>query len=80
MVRVMVREMDGVTGQVVFEKNPNTRFSPASFVKMMTLYLAYDALKGGWVKPDQNVVISEKAWKMGGSSITAKLSVTDHER
>lgn len=61
--------MDGVTGQVVFEKYPGTRFSPASFVKMMTLYLAFNALKGGRAKPDQEVLVSEKAWKMGGSQM-----------
>lgn len=61
--------MDGVTGQVIFEKNPQTRLSPAGLAKVMTLYLAFDALKGGLVKPAQKVVISEKAWKMGGSQM-----------
>lgn len=61
--------MDGVTGQAVFEKNPETRLSPTSFVKMMTLYLAFDALKSGRVRPDQEVFVSEKTWKTGGSQM-----------
>jgi len=61
--------IDGVTGQAVFEKNSKARFSPASLVKTMTLYLAFDALKNGRTKPDQEVLVSEKAWKMGGSQM-----------
>ncbi|MFX0197788.1 MAG: D-alanyl-D-alanine carboxypeptidase family protein [Candidatus Hodarchaeota archaeon] len=65
--------MDGLTGQVIFEKNPEARLSPASFVKMMTLCLAFDALKSGRAKPDQEVLVSEKAWKMGGSQMFLKI-------
>jgi len=65
--------MDGVSGQVIFEKNPQKRLGPAGLVKVMTLYLAFDALKGGLVKSDQKVVVSEKAWKTGGSQMFLKV-------
>lgn len=65
--------MDGVTGQVLFEKNSDARYSPAGLAKMMTLYLAFDALKKGRAKPDQNILVSEKAWKMGGSQMFLKV-------
>ena len=55
--------MDGLTGQVLFEQNPNLKISPASFVKVMTLYLAFDALRAGQMKMDDMVTVSEKAWK-----------------
>jgi D-alanyl-D-alanine carboxypeptidase (penicillin-binding protein 5/6) len=61
--------MDGVTGQILFEKNAEKPFSPASLVKVMTLYLAFDAIKRGTVKFDQEEVISKKTWKMGGSQM-----------
>lgn len=61
--------MDGITGQILFQKNPAKRFSPASLVKIMTLYLAFDAIKRGSATLDQEVVVSEKAWKMGGSQM-----------
>ncbi len=61
--------MDGMTGQILFQKSPEKRFSPASLVKMMTLYLAFDAIKGGTVTFDQEIVVSEKAWKMGGAQM-----------
>jgi len=65
--------MDGVTGQVIFEKTPQKRLGPAGLAKVMTLYLAFDALKEGLVKPDQKVVVSEKAWKTGGSQMFLKV-------
>jgi len=61
--------MDGITGQILFQKNPEKRFSPASLAKMMTLYLAFDAIKRGDVTLDQEVVVSKNAWKMGGAQM-----------
>ena len=61
--------MDGMTGQILFKKNPEKQFPPASLIKMMTLYLAFDAIKRGNVNFDQEVVVSKRAWKMGGSQM-----------
>ncbi|MCK5554271.1 MAG: D-alanyl-D-alanine carboxypeptidase, partial [Deltaproteobacteria bacterium] len=61
--------MDGITGQIIFKKNPEKRFNPASLVKVMTLYLAFDAIKHGRVKFDQEETVSKRAWKMGGSQM-----------
>ncbi|NIS61584.1 MAG: D-alanyl-D-alanine carboxypeptidase [Proteobacteria bacterium] len=65
--------MDGTTGQILLKKNPEKQFSPASLVKMMTLYLAFDAIKRGTVKLDQEEVVSRKTWKMGGSQMFLKV-------
>ena len=61
--------MDGVTRQILFLKNPDKRFRPASLAKMMTLYLAFEAIKRGEAELDDEVTISKKAWKMGGSQM-----------
>ena len=61
--------MDGVTGQILLEKNPEERRSPASLTKVMTLHLAFDALKRGDIKLEQEETVSKKAWKMGGSQM-----------
>jgi len=55
--------MDGLTGQVLFEQSANQRISPASFVKVMTLYLIFDAIRAGKSKTDDMVTVSERAWK-----------------
>jgi len=61
--------IDAVSGQVIFEQNPQKEIPPASLVKIMTLYLVYDALKMGLVKPDDEVLISRKAWATKGSKM-----------
>jgi len=65
--------IDGLTGQVLYEQNPNIRIPPASFVKVMTLYLIYDALRAGQLKMDDRVTVSQKAWKMQGSKMFIKV-------
>jgi D-alanyl-D-alanine carboxypeptidase (penicillin-binding protein 5/6) len=65
--------MDGLTGQVLYEQHPNLKISPASFVKVMTLFLVYDAIRAGQLKMDERVTISEKAWKIKGSKMFVKV-------
>jgi D-alanyl-D-alanine carboxypeptidase (penicillin-binding protein 5/6) len=65
--------MDGLTGQVLYEQNPGLRIPPASFVKVMTLYLIYDAIRAGQIKTDDMVTVSEKAWRMQGSKMFIKV-------
>jgi len=55
--------MDGLTGQVLYEQNPDLRIAPASFVKVMTLYIVLDAIRAGQIKLDDMVTVSERAWK-----------------
>jgi D-alanyl-D-alanine carboxypeptidase (penicillin-binding protein 5/6) len=55
--------MDGLTGQILYEQKPDLRIAPASFVKVMTLYVILDAIRAGQMKLDDMVTVSEKAWK-----------------
>jgi D-alanyl-D-alanine carboxypeptidase (penicillin-binding protein 5/6) len=65
--------MDGLTGQVLYEQNPNVRIPPASFVKVMTLYVIYDAIRAGQLKMEDMVTVSERAWRMQGSKMFIKV-------
>lgn len=65
--------VDGLTGQVLYEQNPQLRIPPASFVKVMTLYIAFDALRAGQLKMDDMATVSEKAWKTQGSKMFIKV-------
>ncbi|MDI3323010.1 D-alanyl-D-alanine carboxypeptidase family protein [Pontibacterium granulatum] len=59
--------MDADTGKVIAQKNADTAFPPASLTKLMTSYvLDYELGKGNITKQDL-VLISEKAWRTGGS-------------
>jgi D-alanyl-D-alanine carboxypeptidase len=50
--------IDLESGKVLFEKNPEEDRAPASLVKLMTLYLAYDELRAGRVTRGDSVPIS----------------------
>ena len=65
--------IDALTGQVLYEQNPSVKIPPASFVKVMTLYLAYDALRAGQLKLEDMVTVSEKAWRIQGSKMFIKV-------
>jgi D-alanyl-D-alanine carboxypeptidase (penicillin-binding protein 5/6) len=65
--------MDALSGQVLYEQNPNLRIPPASFGKVLTLYLAFDALRTGQLKMDDMVTVSEKAWRTQGSKMFLKV-------
>ena len=65
--------MDGLTGQVLYEQNAQTQIAPASFVKLLTLYIAFDAIRAGQLKMDDLVTVSEKAWRIDGSKMFIKV-------
>ncbi|MCX7888647.1 MAG: D-alanyl-D-alanine carboxypeptidase [Rhodobacteraceae bacterium] len=53
--------MDARTGEVLYETNANTRLHPASLTKMMTLYIAFEAIERGEISLDTPVRISAHA-------------------
>ena len=59
--------IEASTGQVILEKNPAERRSPASITKIMTLLVIFDELAKGNVKLTDEVMTSEYAKSMGGS-------------
>jgi len=65
--------MDGLSGQILYEQDPHLRIPPASFVKVLTLYLVFDALRAGQLKMDDLVTVSEKAWRVQGSKMFIKV-------
>jgi serine-type D-Ala-D-Ala carboxypeptidase (penicillin-binding protein 5/6) len=72
--------MDALTGQVLYEQNPEVRIPPASFVKVMTLYLVYDALRAGQLKMEDLVTVSDKAWKRAYKTDSSKMFLKVGER
>ena len=64
--------MDANTGAIIAEKNMHKQMPPASLTKLMTLYVASQAIKQGQISLDDKVRISEKAWRTGGSRMFLK--------
>lgn len=59
--------VDFTTGKVLAEKEPDLQLEPASITKVMTSYVVFSELASGNLQLNEEVVISEKAWRMGGS-------------
>lgn len=55
------------SGEILAEQAADIPYPPASLTKLMTAYLVYDALKKGQVALDQQVKVSENAWRKRGS-------------
>jgi len=53
--------MDARTGEVLHSRNADTRLAPASLTKMMTLYVAFQAIERGEITLDTPVRISRLA-------------------
>jgi D-alanyl-D-alanine carboxypeptidase (penicillin-binding protein 5/6) len=61
--------IDFDTDAVLLEKNADDRMAPSSMSKLMTMYMVFDMLKQGRLTPDQELPVSERAWRMGGSKM-----------
>lgn len=61
--------MEAETGSILFEKDGDTRRSPASITKIMTLILIFDALEKGNLRMEDTVTTSAHAKSMGGSQV-----------
>ena len=59
--------MDATTGKILAAHDANTREQPASLTKMLTLYIAFQEIKAGQIHLDDEVTVSKKAWRTGGS-------------
>ena len=61
--------MEAETGQFVYAKDNDTRRSPASVTKIMTLILIFDHLHAGDISLTDPVTTSAHAKSMGGSQV-----------
>ena len=69
------------TNTVIAEFNSSSEIEPASMTKIMTVYVTADQISNDLISLDDEVLISEKAWRMEGSRMFVeagkKVSVSD---
>jgi D-alanyl-D-alanine carboxypeptidase (penicillin-binding protein 5/6) len=58
---------DVSSGQILAAEKPDERFEPASLTKIMTAYVVFGALKEKKLALEEQVSVSEKAWRAPGS-------------
>lgn len=59
--------IDSKTGHEIAALDADAALAPASLTKIMTTYVVFSALKQGQITLDEEVTISEKAWRTEGS-------------
>ncbi|MCX7821819.1 MAG: D-alanyl-D-alanine carboxypeptidase [Syntrophobacterales bacterium] len=57
------------TGSILYEYNADEKIPPASLTKILTLYIVFEALEKGSIHLDDEVYVSHRAWKTGGSQM-----------
>lgn len=73
--------MDMESGQIIAQHEADTKVAPASLTKLMTASLVFSALDDNRLRLEQEVTVSERAWKTGGSrtfiEVNKQVSVAD---
>jgi len=64
--------MDGNSGEVIVEHESYVQLPPASLTKMMTAYIVENEVSQGNINLYDEVPVSVKAWKTGGSKMFIK--------
>jgi D-alanyl-D-alanine carboxypeptidase (penicillin-binding protein 5/6) len=64
------------TGASLLEKQADDEMPPSSMTKLMTLYLVYDQLKQGRLKLEDELPVTERAWRMQGSKMFVQIGST----
>lgn len=73
--------LDAQTGTVLLNKDADTLMPPASMSKLMTAYMIFQRLKDGRLSLEDEFLVSEKAWRKGGSKmfveVGSRVSIED---
>ena len=62
---------DFLSGEILYEKEPDKSIYPASMTKIMTAIIAFDLLKSGELNWDDKFIVSEKAWRLSTSGYSS---------
>tara|TARA_B100000902_G_C27303017_1_gene913886 strand:+ start:109 stop:1260 length:1152 start_codon:yes stop_codon:yes gene_type:complete len=70
---------DYLSGEILYEKEPDRSIYPASMTKIMTSIIAFDLIKSGDLKLDEKFIISEKAWRLSTSGYSSMFVMVGDE-
>ena len=70
---------DFLSGEILYEKEPDISIYPASMTKIMTSIIAFDLIKSGDLSLDEKVMISEKAWRLSTAGYSSMFVMVGDE-
>ena len=62
---------DYLSGEILYEKEPDRSIYPASMTKIMTSIIAFDLLKQGKINLEDEVIVSENAWRLSKAGFSS---------
>ena len=70
---------DFLSGEILYEKEPDRSIYPASMTKIMTAIIAFDLLKSGDLSLEEKFIISEKAWRLSTAGYSSMFIMVGDE-
>ena len=70
---------DFISGEILYEKEPDRSIYPASMTKIMTTIIAFDLIKSGDLSLDEKFIISEKAWRLSTAGYSSMFVMVNDE-
>ncbi len=70
---------DFLSGEILYEKEPNRSIYPASMTKIMTSIIAFDLIKSGDLSLDDKFIVSEKAWRLSTAGYSSMFIMVGDE-
>jgi serine-type D-Ala-D-Ala carboxypeptidase (penicillin-binding protein 5/6) len=62
---------DFLSGEILYEKDPDKSIYPASMTKIMTSIVAFDLIKSGDLNLDEKFIVSENAWRLSSAGYSS---------
>ena len=70
---------DYLSGEILYEKDPDLSIYPASMTKIMTSIIAFDLIKKGELTLDEKFIISENAWRLSTAGYSSMFIMVGDE-
>ena len=70
---------DFLSGEILYEKEPDRSIYPASMTKIMTSIIAFDLIKSGDLSLDDKFIVSEKAWRLSTAGYSSMFIMVGDE-
>jgi len=70
---------DFLSGEILYEKEPDRSIYPASMTKIMTSIIAFDLIKSGDLSLKDKFIISERAWRLSTAGYSSMFIMVGDE-
>ena len=70
---------DFLSGEILYEKEPDRSIYPASMTKIMTTIIAFDLIKSGDIALTDKFIISERAWRLSTAGYSSMFIMVGDE-